>query len=83
MKSLNEVWSAIGNSMRSSAAPREPQPRGFHPALLDFATMSIHRLPLASGFPMPRTTIAGYERGGFFYTRSAAVRACKEWGLGR
>jgi hypothetical protein len=25
------------------------------------------------------TLISGFERGGFFYTRSAAARACAEW----
>jgi hypothetical protein len=25
------------------------------------------------------TLISGFERGGFFYTRGAAVRACVEW----
>ena len=26
------------------------------------------------------TLVSGFERGGFFYTRAAAARACKEWG---
>lgn len=26
------------------------------------------------------TLIPGFERGGFFYTRTAAARACMEWG---
>jgi hypothetical protein len=27
------------------------------------------------------TLIAGFERGGYFYTRTAAARACTEWAL--
>jgi hypothetical protein len=32
------------------------------------------RVTLAKG-----TLISGFERGGFFYTRSAAARACEQW----
>jgi hypothetical protein len=27
------------------------------------------------------SVISGFERGGFFYTRKAAARACAEWGV--
>lgn len=56
---------------------------GFQPALLAIATMRIHsRGTPGSPGPMTRGVIAGFERGGFFYTHRSAVRACREWGLG-
>jgi hypothetical protein len=27
------------------------------------------------------TIVSGFERGGFFYTRRSAARACEQWGL--
>lgn len=39
----------------------------------------VERLPSGSVVLAKATLICGFERGGFFYTRSAAARACKEW----
>ena len=56
---------------------------GFEPALLNVATMRIYPCASPEAFaPFPNQVIAGFERAGFFYTRTAAARACKEWGLG-
>lgn len=53
---------------------------GFRPAFLDYATMSIYPCALASGVITARATlIAGFERKGYFYTRTAAARAVTEW----
>ena len=52
---------------------------GFRPAILDFATFTIYwSFDGLAGLPCA-TLVAGYERGGFFYTRSAAERAAREW----
>jgi hypothetical protein len=56
---------------------------GFKRALLDVRTMRVHPWGLPDGCaPVCDTMIVGFERGGFFYTRRAAARACKEWGYG-
>lgn len=53
---------------------------GFRPAYLDFATMTIYPSELAGSVLGARATlIAGFERNGFFYTRTAAARAAMEW----
>ena len=53
---------------------------GFRPAFLDFATMTIYPSELAARMLGARATLVpGYERNGFFYTRSAAARAALEW----
>jgi hypothetical protein len=53
---------------------------GFRPAFLDFATMTIYPSELAARVTASRATlVAGYERNGFFYTRTAAARAAIEW----
>jgi hypothetical protein len=66
---------------------------GFNPAFLDYATMRIYPSRFADGRPAPlhlldglpgeirarSTIVSGFERGGFFYTRSAAARACEQW----
>jgi hypothetical protein len=69
MKHLNQMWSV--------------HELGFRPALVDFATMRIYPSP-----PLPErevaakgTMLAGFERGGFFYTRRAVARACQDWRL--
>lgn len=56
---------------------------GFRPALLDFATMRIYTAPLvpARGVMARGAVVAGFERGGFFYSRRAMARACEEWRL--
>ena len=85
MKRISEVWNSIGTRMQ----PRLELPEsaglalGFRPALLNVATMHIH--PCGSPetlAPLRNGMIAGFVRGGFFYTRRAAARACKEWGFG-
>jgi hypothetical protein len=53
---------------------------GFRPAFLDFATMTIYPSEFAAGVLSAKATlIAGYERHGFFYTRTAAARAARDW----
>ena len=52
---------------------------GFRPAFLDFATMTIYPSEVAAGMDGRATLIAGFERNGFFYTRTAAARAAMEW----
>ena len=53
---------------------------GFRPAYLDFATMTIYPSEFAGNLLGVRATlIAGFERKGFFYTRTAAARAAMEW----
>ena len=52
---------------------------GFRPALLDYATMSIYgAFDGLEGSPR-LTLIAGFERNGFFSTRSAAAQAASAW----
>ena len=53
---------------------------GFQPAFLDYATMTIYPCDLAGRVVVAKATlIAGFERKGFFYTRTAAARAMREW----
>ena len=52
---------------------------GFRPALLDYATMTIHWSLDGIAAPPRFTLMVGFERGGFFYTRAAAERAAREW----
>ncbi|HUP96999.1 MAG TPA: hypothetical protein VM073_03615 [Usitatibacter sp.] len=54
---------------------------GFRPAFLDYATMTIYPSEFAIAAAASRATlIAGFERDGFFYTRTAAARAALQWG---
>ena len=41
----------------------------------------VHRLPTGRVTSVKPTILSGFERNGFFYTRSAAARACREWAL--
>jgi len=53
---------------------------GFRPAFLDFATMTIYPSELAARTMGARATLMpGFERSGFFYTRTAAARAALQW----
>ena len=52
---------------------------GFRPALLDYATMTIHGSLDGIAAPPRLTLMAGFERDGYFYTRAAAERAAREW----
>ena len=52
---------------------------GFRPALLDYATMTIHASFEGLGGTPKLTLVAGFERNGFFYTRAAAERAARDW----
>ena len=40
------------------------------------------RMPNGRVLSTKPTIVAGFERGGFFYTRRAAGRAREQWGLG-
>ena len=65
----------------------------FQPAFFDYSTCTIHLSRFADGRIAPvhlldglpqalrakGTLISGFERNGFFYTRSAVARACEEW----
>ena len=53
---------------------------GFIPAFFDFQTFTIHCSRFADGALAAKARlIPGFVRGGFFYTRSAAARAAREW----
>jgi hypothetical protein len=52
---------------------------GFRPALLDYATMTLYGSRDGLAGPLLFTLVAGFERNGFFYTRTAAERAAREW----
>ncbi len=96
MKRLAEMWNAVGSRMRPrfEMPPAAATTLGFRPAFLDCATMRIYPSRFADGRPAPihdrstlpdklkATVVPGFERGGFFYTRRAAARACEEWGYG-
>ena len=67
--------------------------REFRPAFLDYSTMTVYPSRFADGRAAPLhlldglpaevvakgTLVSGFERGGFFYTRTAAAKACEEW----
>ena len=85
MKRVNEKLTA-GNLLCSAAPLRKPDERdlGFSPAFLDAPTMRMYPRPLPRMQELPgRALVAGFERGGFFYTQRAAARACEEWGHAR
>lgn len=53
---------------------------GFRPAYLDYATMTIYPSGFATSALATRATLVpGFERNGFFYTRTAAAKAAAEW----
>ncbi len=68
---------------------------GFRPAFYDFATATLYLSRFADGRIAPLhlleglpqglvakgTLVSGFERGGYFYTRTATARACEEWRL--
>jgi hypothetical protein len=54
---------------------------GFRPAMLDYATMTIYWSFDGLAGPPLLTLVAGFERNGFFYTRTAAERAARDWRL--
>ena len=39
----------------------------------------VRRLPSGRVVLAKATLISGFERGGFFYTRTAAARSCEQW----
>ena len=55
------------------------RPAPFH--LLDGlpAEVVVDRTPTGRVVRAKATLVSGFERGGFFFTRSAAARACREW----
>jgi hypothetical protein len=56
------------------------RPAPFH--LLDGLPDEVVKLRVdARVISAKSTIIAGFERGGFFYTRTAAARACEQWDL--
>jgi hypothetical protein len=57
------------------------RPAPFH--ILDGLPDEVVADRLASGrvVAAKASVISGFERGGFFYTRRAASRACAQWGL--
>ena len=57
---------------------------GFIPAFLDFQTFTIHCSRFAAGALAAKARlIPGFVRGGYFYTRTAAARAAREWDCAR
>ena len=71
---MNEIRISEAVSLRRALADL-----GFRPALLDYATMTIHRSFDGLAGPPRLTLVAGFERHGFFYTRTAAERAARDW----
>jgi hypothetical protein len=45
------------------------------------AEVVIERGPTGRVRAVKPSIISGFERGGFFYTRKAAARACEEWSV--
>lgn len=52
---------------------------GFRPAMLDCATMTIYTSLEGLAASARGMLVAGFERGGFFYTHASAKRAAREW----
>ena len=71
---MNTTHTSESTSLRQALAEL-----GFRPALLDYATMTIHESFDGLGGPPRLTLVAGFERQGYFYTRTAAERAAREW----
>lgn len=66
---------SYGNECR-----RPDRELGFIPAFLDFQTFTIHCSRFTDGALAAKARlIPGFVRGGYFYTRSAAARAAREW----
>jgi len=66
---------------RRRAARGIPDRRlGFSPAFLDFQTFSVYPSRFADGaLAAAGRLVPGFVRGGYFYTRTAAARAAREW----
>ena len=82
---MNPISSFVKNLMDSGPAAADRtgtdtlERLGFRAALLDPTTFSIYILgPDALATP-GAGYVTGFERNGFFYTRSAAARAAAEW----
>jgi hypothetical protein len=73
---MNETRTTEAATLRQALADL-----GFRPALLDYATMTIYWSLDGLASPPQLTLVAGFERHGFFYTRTAAERAAREWRL--
>jgi hypothetical protein len=59
-----------------------PAALGFHPAFLDFQTFTLYSSRYSDGaLTAGARLIPGFERGGYFYTRTAAARAAREWAV--
>jgi len=71
---MNDTHISESTSLRQALAEL-----GFRPALLDYATMTIHESLDGLGGPPRLTLMAGFERHGYFYTRTAAERAARDW----
>lgn len=66
--------------MQEAQAKQVPVSRlGFEPAFLDFTTMAIYPCRYAAQAAGRATLIPGFVRNGFFYTRTAAMRAAADW----
>ena len=71
---MNDIRTREAQSLRQAIAEL-----GFRPALLDYATMTIHASFDGLAGPPKLTLVAGFERNGYFYTRAAAERAARDW----
>lgn len=95
-KIMSEAQIRDGNDANRESGVGSAECAGhFTPAFLDFSTMTVYVSRFADGRPAPihvveglppeviakATLVAGFERGGFFYTRRAVARACAEWRL--
>jgi len=74
---MNEERLAHDDEIRFETHADEYLALGFIPAYLDFGTQTLHA---ARWSPL---LVAGFERNGYFYTRSAAAKAVGEWGYVR
>jgi hypothetical protein len=74
---MNEERLAHDDEIRFETHADEYLALGFVPAYLDFGTQTLH---LACWSPL---LVPGFERNGFFYTRSAAAKAVVQWASAR
>jgi len=74
---MNEERLAHDDEIRFETHADEYLALGFIPAYLDFGTQTMHA---ARWSPL---LVQGFERNGYFYTRSAAAKAVGEWGYVR
>lgn len=73
LMNTNEQQFGIEALEPASFSPAEYLEMGFVPAWLDFGTQTLHP---SCWSPL---LVAGFERDGYFYTRTTAARAMQQW----